>query len=232
VAPLPFDADSPAWTRDPAIDGYIKTCQGSKAGDPINAVYADRILAAALINDATNAYNARRYRESLELYRSALRTPGGEQLRAYNGVYLASWKLKRRDEAMQAYARIVDHGLANRHLSVKFLFRPGSTQFWADAQISGPYPLWLNQIAQRSAHSKACLEIIGHTSRSGPEPLNERLSVLRAQAIKDRLEAVAAELAKRTIASGVGSRENLVGTGADDASDALDRRVEFKVIGC
>jgi outer membrane protein OmpA-like peptidoglycan-associated protein len=176
VAPLPFDADSPAWTRDPAIDGYIKTCQGSKAGDPINAVYADRILAAALINDATNAYNARRYRESLELYRSALRTPGGEQLRAYNGVYLASWKLKRRDEAMQAYARIVDHGLANRHLSVKFLFRPGSTQFWADAQISGPYPLWLNQIAQRSAHSKACLEIIGHTSRSGPEPLNERLS--------------------------------------------------------
>ena len=86
--------------------------------------------------------------------------------------------------------------------------------------------------AARTARPAWSLEIVGHTSRSGPEPLNERLSVLRAQAIKDRLETVAAELAKRTIVSGAGSRENLVGTGADDASDALDRRVEFKVIGC
>lgn len=232
VAPLPFDADSPAWSRDAATDAYIKTCQGSKPGDPIDPVYADRILAAALINDAANAYNARRYRESLELYRSALRSPGGEQLRTYNGLYLASWKLKRRDEATQAYARIVDYGLANRHLAVKFLFRPGSTQFWQDPQISAPYPLWLSQIAQRAAQAKACLEIVGHTSRSGPEPVNERLSVLRAQYIKERLDSATPQLGRRTIASGVGSREPLVGTGADDASDALDRRVEFKVIGC
>ena len=34
------------------------------------------------------------------------------------------------------------------------------------------------------------------------------------------------------IATGRGFKENLVGTGKDDASDALDRRVEFKVIGC
>ncbi len=36
----------------------------------------------------------------------------------------------------------------------------------------------------------------------------------------------------RMIATGRGYRDNLVGTGRDDASDALDRRVEFKVIGC
>jgi hypothetical protein len=30
----------------------------------------------------------------------------------------------------------------------------------------------------------------------------------------------------------MGFRENIVGTGADDASDALDRRVEFKVVAC
>lgn len=217
---------------DAASEAYIKTCQGSKAGDQINPAYADRIVAAALISDATNAYNARRYQESRELYRSALRTPGGEQLRTYNGLYLTNWKLKRRDEATQAYARIVNYGLANRHLAVKFLFRPGSTQFWPDPQISGPYPIWLNQIAQRSAQSTTCLEIVGHTSRSGPEPLNERLSVLRAQYIKERLESAAPQLGKRSIASGAGSRETMVGTGADDASDALDRRVEFKVIGC
>jgi len=32
------------------------------------------------------------------------------------------------------------------------------------------------------------------------------------------------------IATGVGSKNNLIGTGADDLSDALDRRVDCKVI--
>jgi hypothetical protein len=30
----------------------------------------------------------------------------------------------------------------------------------------------------------------------------------------------------------MGFRENLVGTGTDDARDALDRRVEFKISEC
>jgi len=34
-------------------------------------------------------------------------------------------------------------------------------------------------------------------------------------------------LEKRIVAAGVGSRENLIGTGRDDASDMLDRRVEL-----
>jgi outer membrane protein OmpA-like peptidoglycan-associated protein len=32
--------------------------------------------------------------------------------------------------------------------------------------------------------------------------------------------------------AGVGSRENLIGSGTDDQRDALDRRVEFRVVGC
>jgi hypothetical protein len=33
-------------------------------------------------------------------------------------------------------------------------------------------------------------------------------------------------------ATGVGSRETLIGTGRDDASDAIDRRVDFNVSDC
>jgi hypothetical protein len=44
------------------------------------------------------------------------------------------------------------------------------------------------------------------------------------------LEGDEPSLKKRTVAFGVGSRENLIGTGRDDASDVLDRRVEFKPI--
>ena len=126
----------------------------------------------------------------------------------------------------------MDYGLERRRLAVKFLFRPGSTAFVQDTKLSGPYPLWLKTIAQRTAGSNNCLEITGHTSPNGPEPLNERLSQLRAESIKTSLSGLSPPLAKRMIANGVGSRQTLVGTGRDDASDALDRRVEFKVIGC
>jgi outer membrane protein OmpA-like peptidoglycan-associated protein len=74
------------------------------------------------------------------------------------------------------------------------------------------------------------MELVGHTSPTGPEPLNRRLSVLRAEAVKDRIESVVPALSKRMIANGVGSSENLIGSGKDDPSDMLDRRVEFKVI--
>ena len=232
VTPTAYFRDSPAWIKESATEGYIKTCQGTKIGDPINPAYLDSILAAGLIGEAIEAYDAGHYRDSLDLYAAALGTPAGDQLRVYNGLYLANTKLGRRDAATEAFGQIVDHGLSRKRLAVKFLFKPGSTAFIPTPAVSGAYPVWLTQIAQRSAQANACLEVSGHTSRTGPEPLNERLSLLRAEYIKQRLESEAPQLARRTIASGVGSRENLIGTGRDDLTDALDRRVVFKVIDC
>jgi len=230
--PLAFFSDAPAWSEDPATEGYIKTCQGTKAGDPINPLYLDRILAATQVAEAIDAYDAGRYKDALDLYSSALSTPAGNQFRVHNGIYLANWKLGRQPQAEAAFARIVDFGLERKRLAVKFLFRPGSTAFIPDPKLSGPYPVWLKSIATRTASTGRCLEITGHTSPTGPEPLNERLSLLRAEYVKSRLEGTSPVLAKRTIANGAGSRQTLVGNGRDDASDALDRRVEFKVIGC
>ncbi|PKO34563.1 MAG: hypothetical protein CVU34_07355 [Betaproteobacteria bacterium HGW-Betaproteobacteria-7] len=230
--PLAFFRDAPAWADDPATTGYIKTCQGTKAGDPINPLYLDRILAATLVAQAIDAYNAGRYREALELYQSAQATPAGNQFRVHNGIYLANWKLGRQAQAQAAFARIVDFGIEQRRLAIKFLFRPGSTAFMSDPKVSGPYPVWLKTIANRTAASSGCLEITGHTSPTGPEPLNERLSQLRAEYVKTRLAKDAPQLAKRLISNGMGSRQTMIGNGRDDATDALDRRVEFKVIGC
>jgi len=228
TTPTSYFADSPMIAKDPATEAYIKSCQGTRAGDPIEQVYTDRILAAAFINDATDAYDARNYREALELYQSAVRTPGGDQLRSRNGIYLTNWKLNRRQAAAEAFASALDYGLATDRLAVKFLFRPGSTQLTDRA--GAPYSMWIQQIAQRGAKAGACMELVGHTSPTGPEPLNRRLSVLRAEAVKDRIESVVPALSKRMIANGVGSSENLIGSGKDDPSDMLDRRVEFKLI--
>ncbi len=230
--PLAFFRDIPAWSEDPATEGYVKTCQGTKAGDPINPLYLDRIVAASLVAEAIDAYDAGRYQDALDLYMSASSVPAGNQFRVLNGIYLTNWKLGRQQQAETAFARIVDYGLEHRRLAVKFLFRPGSTAFVPDPKLSGPYPFWLKAIAMQTSGVAKCLEITGHTSPTGPEPLNERLSLLRAEYVKSRLEGTSPVLAKRMIANGVGSKQTMVGTGRDDASDALDRRVEFKVIGC
>ncbi|MBS0529040.1 MAG: OmpA family protein [Proteobacteria bacterium] len=226
--PTAYFVDSPVSAKDAAVDSYIKSCQGTKPGDPIDQVYTDRILSAALIADAIVSYDSKHYRDALELYQNAMKTPGGDQLRARNGIYLSNWKLHRYQAAAEAFGHVLDYGLANNRLAVKFLFRPGSTQL-SDGGPA-PYSMWIKEIALRGEKSNACLEVVGHTSPTGPEPLNKRLSILRAETVKERIQSQVPALAKRMIATGVGSAETLIGNGKDDASDALDRRVEFKVI--
>lgn len=231
-SPTPYFQDSPAWMKERATEGYVNTCQSSKLGDAIQPAYLDSILAETLISEAIAAYDAGRYADALERYSSALELPAGHQLRVFNGVYLANLKLGRQTAAKDAFSRIVDYGLAKNRLAVKFLFKPGTTAFIPDKQVSAHYPMWVKEIARHAAQTKSCLEVVGHTSRSGAEPLNQRLSQLRAEYIKKRLEGEVPPLAKRTTTQGVGSRDNLVGTGKDDMSDALDRRVVFQVTAC
>ena len=230
-SPTPYFQDSPAWMNEGPTESYVNTCQTSKPGEPIQPGYLDSILAGTLISDATAAYDAGRYADALDRFNSALELPTGHQLRVFNGLYLANLKLGRQAAANDAFGRIVGYGLAKNRLAVKFLFKPGTSAFVADKQASAHYSMWMKEIARRAAQNKSCLEIIGHTSRSGAEPLNQRLSRSRAEYIKKRLEGEA-PLAKRITVQGVGSRENLIGTGKDDISDALDRRVVFQVTAC
>lgn len=225
--------DSPAWTEDPATLGYIRTCQGTKAGDPINAMYVDRILAASMLSEAMDAYAAGKYTDALALYETVARAPAGHQLRTYTGLYLTNWRLGRKEAAAKAFGQVVDQGLEAKRLGVKFLFRPGSVAFFNDPRaVPTPYPMWLGELSAQAAKRQSCLEVVGHTSPTGPEPVNERLSLLRAEYVKGQIEHMAPQLQNRMIANGVGSRQTLIGNGRDDTSDALDRRVEFKVVGC
>jgi outer membrane protein OmpA-like peptidoglycan-associated protein len=230
--PVAFFNDSPVFAKDASTDSYIKTCQGTKIGDNVDQSYADRIVVASLVNDGIEAYDDGRYRDALDVYQSALKTPGGEQLRVLNGIYLANYKLHRTKAAMDAFGKVVDYGLTGDKLAVKFLFKPGSTQFISDRSVRAPYDAWIEKVAERTAAKQGCLEVVGHTSATGLPAVNDRLSGLRADYIKDRLEDEQRSLRGRLVSTGKGSREMIVGTGKDDASDALDRRVEFKTVQC
>jgi outer membrane protein OmpA-like peptidoglycan-associated protein len=228
--PTPFFSDSPAWSNDASIKSYIDTCQTTKVGDPIPAAYLNGIITAAIVNQAMQAYDAGDYRQALDLYVSARATPAGDQLRIFNGLYLTYAKLGDQEHATAAFGDIVDYGIRHNRLAVKLLFRPASTAFVAPQPFDGAYDLWLHQIAEHVAKAPVCLQVTGHTSASGSAVLNERLSVLRAETVKGRLEQDEAALQGHLVATGVGGQQNLIGTGMDDISDQLDRRVEFEVI--
>ena len=233
ITPTPFFRDSPAWAEDANTSGYVRTCQGTKAGDPIHPAYLERIQSAATISEAIDAYAAGKYAEALKLYNSVANAPSGKQLRVYSGQYLTNLRLGKRAEAAKAFGHIVDQGLETKRLGVKFLFKPGTTAYWNDPKgLPTPYPIWLSEIGSHAGKLQSCLEVVGHTSPSGPEPVNETLALRRAEQVRLELLRASKPLAKRVIASGAGSREAMIGNGRDDATDALDRRVEFKVVGC
>ncbi len=231
--PLAHFKDAPTWAEDNSTTGYIRTCQGTRAGDPIHPMYVNRIVAASMISEAMDAYGAGKYREALNLYEAVLRSPEGQQQRVFSGLYLTNWRLGRRDAAIKAFGQLVDQGLDAKRLGVKFVFRPGAAILSTETgPAATPYKLWLAELSSQAAKRQSCMEVVGHTSPTGPEPINERLSQLRADHVRGQMEQASPPLKKRLVAHGVGSRETLVGNGRDDASDALDRRVEFKVIPC
>lgn len=229
--PTAFYRDSPSLTKDRVVEGQIKTAQ-TPAGGAADEIYLARLPVTALISEGSRLYDAGNYAEALRYYERAAGRPEGQQLRVFNGLYLANSRLGRNEEAEKAFARIVALGLATNSLSVKFLFRPGSLEFLNDPTISGPYAMWLRIVAREVASSGTCLTIVGHTSKTGSEQFNDRLSLQRAVAIEHRIEALAPETSGRVQSLGMGFHENLVGSGTDDLRDALDRRVEFKVRSC
>ena len=186
VEPSKYYADSPVWTVDPSVQAYIKSCQGTKPGEMLDQAYVDQLRAAALIREGIAAYDGGRYQEALARYEAALKTPGGDQLRVHNGIYLANWKLGRTEEAADAFAKVVDYGLSHDKLAVKFLFSVGSTDF-SELALAAPYPMWVEAIAERASEGGRCLQLVGHTSRTGVEAFNNDLSARRAERIRDML---------------------------------------------
>lgn len=204
------------------------------APDPAQAA-AERLAEqkiAAPVKQAMTTYDEGRAGDALTLFEAAAKSGGADDMRVQIGLYLANRKLSRAEQAKQAFARIAAIGIAKRSLAVKFLFEPGKTEFWADPAVSGQYGMWLEQIATRAAQSRVCTSVIGHSSRTGAAEFNEQLSFQRAQRIGAELTRIAPALSTRLQESGMGFRENLVGTGSDDVHDALDRRVEFKFDAC
>lgn len=230
-SPTAFYGDSPSLVKDRSVDGYLKTAETPR-GSLADPLYVEQLPTAALMANALSEYNAGRWEQALAGYTAAAARPDGQTLRTFNGLYLSNIRLGRTAAAEEAFGKIVALGLATNNLAVKMLFRAGTTEFLIDRNFSGAYPMWIRQIARTARSSQNCLNISGHTSASGTDAVNDRLSLARATAVRTLLVREAPGLDTRLTVTGLGSSKNIVGTGADDASDAIDRRVEFEVRPC
>jgi tetratricopeptide (TPR) repeat protein len=244
ATPLPFYQDSPAWLREPLTESLIQSCEGTAVGGVVASVYLQGVEGSMLVAQGITTYQAGRYDEAVDYFRSALKMPPGEQLRALNGLYLAALRRKDLYGADQAFGRLVDFGLARRRIAFQFGFNPGRINWSTDASVSSLYSLWLDRLAQNLARSGACIDVVGNASRgegnavvvvaktrssaaatSQSAALAEvRLSELRALAIRTRLIAQQPALKNRLSARGVGARQVILGLGTNDPRDALDRR--------
>jgi len=229
--PLAYYRNSPVVVKDRVIDGYVRTST-TPPGEPADGYYMERLAVAPAVQQGAALVNAERYQDALGQYNTLAAGGASDQLRVLSGIYISAMKLGKTQEAQKAFDDIVRFGLANRRLGVMFLFNPGGTVFWSDPAVSGPYGMWLREIARLSTEAKVCMNVVGHTSRTGSQAFNDTLSLDRANTVRQRLGSESAPLLERTKASGRGFRENLVGSGTDNAVDALDRRVEFLIADC
>ena len=186
----------PVLIKDKVVEGYAKTTT-TPAGQLADPYYLERIGAASVISEATTLYNAERYQDALGQYRSALSTPEGEQLRVQSGIYLTSMRLGNVAEAEQAFGRIVALGIAYNELGVKFLFNPGSVDFWSDPKISGAYGMWLRQIAREAISAQQL-----HRDRRPHQPQRAGTDQRRALAEARAVRAPASRSSRRRSSPG------------------------------
>ncbi len=155
-----------------------------------------------------------------------------ERLQSLNEEYLSLLRQNRETEAQTVFSRLVAESLAARSLNLKFLFGSASSQFWADPVLQKRYDNWLAEVARQLRDSSQCLQMVGHASRGGNEAANRRLSLARAEKVKQVLLRHNPNLAPRLFAVGMGWDRPMAGSGANDPGDAVDRRVELRVIDC
>lgn len=195
--------------------------------------YYHSLKTKAILTQAGDYYGAGKYDQALKYFQMAADRKDGQLLKTYAGLYMVNYKLNRQSDAEKAFARLISLSIEKYGiLTVKFLFEVNSTDFWKDQSLKKKYEVWLRRIGEYFKTHRYCLRIVGHCSRTGPETWNDQLSLLRALEIQKRLAATFPGIYTRSKAMGKGFSQNIIGSGTDDARDALDRRVELVIVDC
>jgi outer membrane protein OmpA-like peptidoglycan-associated protein len=230
--PTPSYEDNPMYVKDKLLDNLIRIIK-IPVGTQVNMNYYAVITIKALLAEAQAAYDKGQYELAYRLFKNIVQPPSGKVMEAYGGLYSSAFKLGKLKEAEENFAHMVVLGIKAGSLPVKLLFQPNLTEFLAEPSLKQQYTIWLKQISQYfKEHQQQCVNIIGHTSQYGIYEYNKRLSKRRAEKIQSLMQSIFVGIIHRSKTIGKGPDETIVGTIPDSAENAIDRRVEFRVVDC
>lgn len=220
-------ADAPVIPTDPKKLEELLKWTKLPVDAQIPPGFSESLDTKAILAQAETALENGNYKDALFLFGKASQRPEGQILKTYVGLYSANLKLKDLNSAGEAFGKLVMVGVRDKNLSVKFLFSVKTTEFIDQPEKRQEYSMWLQQIGQYFNSNQECLHIIGHSSKTGEQDYNKKLSLARAEKIRQLLK-----IGSRAKAVGKGYEECVNCLGSDDNKDAVDRRVVFKVVNC
>lgn len=219
------------YLTDKRHKSKVKTAR-SRSGVQADDEYFDSIETNALLSEASRVYGEGNYSRAILMLTEAASRPDGQIMKTYANLYQAQLKEGNTHAAEEAFGRLIDISLENDSFSIKLLFGVNSTNFILDSKLNARYKIWIKQISQSFKRNNICAKIIGHSSNTGAEEYNNRLSKARADAMQNLMKPHFRSVKQKTETLGMGFRENIKGLGTDDGRDSIDRRVEFKIINC
>ncbi len=231
TTPLDIYKDSPVFLKGKNYEQHIASV-ARQPDQTVNSDYNRRLVVKALLVKGDSLYEQKEFKKSLGYYNQAAEKQGGDQLDVLNGQFVNLIKDGKPDDAEAVYARLLRTSIAETSdVANKIVFAPNARS--PIESKAGIYRIYTRQIARLVALAPACkVTIVGHSSRTGTEGYNDKLSLQRAQWIQKEMASIFPNVKGKTETIGRGFRENLVGTGRDDLTDEIDRRVEFRFKGC
>ena len=231
TTPMDIYKDSPVFLKGENYEEYASSVK--KAPDEtVEKGYHDKLMIKSMQVKGDMLYEEKEYKKSLSYYDQAASSQDGLQLEVLNGQFTNLLKQEEWDRAEGVYAKLIRASIAETgEIASKITFNPNS--LLPIESKSRIYSIYIRQTAKLVASVPSCrIKIIGHCSRTGKEAYNDTLSLQRSAWILKEMSSYVPDIADKSETLGLGFRENIVGTGTDDITDEIDRRVEFKFDKC
>lgn len=163
----PIYRDSPLYLRGSHLSAASETLE-QRPDQPDSDMSLET---RAILTEARMAYENGRYEAAADLFARAAERKDGQDLDTYAGLYLVNYQLGRLHAAETAFVRLVAISAEKyRRFTVKYLFGVNSVQFLKDKNLEERYQTWIRNIGKYFHQSDMCLQIVGHSSRTGSTP--------------------------------------------------------------
>jgi outer membrane protein OmpA-like peptidoglycan-associated protein len=224
--------DSPIFLRDGKLDDLTASVKRNP-GEQVSQSYLSYLGTKSILAAAEQAYEKGDNEKTLKYYIEAEKRSDGKTMTVYSGLYNTARLLNQSDDAERYFGQLINTSInEKKRIEIKILFKVNSAYFIDIGDMPKHYGMWLRQITAQFQKRGECMKIVGHSSRTGKEEYNITLSKKRAQLVQQVLAVKHPEIIKKTEIVGMGYAENIVGSGTDDSRDAIDRRVEFRLLDC